>query len=263
LYTCINVTENKAEGIATITISREDKRNALSPTAIKEMADALNQYNEDPDFRVLVLTGAGSRVFSAGADFGEAMGNVSDSLGKCEASAGFANLLKSIRNLKKPIVARINGHALGGGFGLASACDIVIAAEDCQFGTPEVSVGLFPWIIMPVLLQATPYRKRFLEMVLTGGKVDAKTAMELGFVNHVVSRDQLDAKVSEITGQLAGKSPRIARIGRHYFFDVRDMDFEQAIDYGVSMLAANMGAEEATEGVTAFLEKRKPVWKSK
>jgi enoyl-CoA hydratase/carnithine racemase len=191
------------------------------------------------------------------------MGNAGDSLGKCEASAGFANLLKSIRNLNKPLIARINGHALGGGFGLASACDIVIAAEDCQFGTPEVSVGLFPWMIMPVLLAATPFRKRFLEMVMTGGKMDAKTARDMGFVNHVVPRDQLDAKVSEVCGLLASRSPRIARIGRRYFFNVLDMDYEQAIDYGVSMLAANMGAEEAIEGVTAFLEKRKPVWKTK
>jgi enoyl-CoA hydratase len=263
MYTCLNVAENKADKVVTLTISREDKRNALSPTAIKELADALNKYSDDPDYGVLVLTGAGSRVFSAGADFGEAMGNVSDSLGKCEASGGFANLLKSIRNLNKPLVARINGHALGGGFGLASACDIVIAAEDCQFGTPEVTVGLFPWIIMPVLLAATPYRKKFLEMVLTGGKMDAKTAMEMGFVNHVVPRDQQDAKVSEVCALLASRSPRIARMGRHYFFDVLDMDYGQAIDYGVSMLAANMGAEEATEGVTAFLEKRKPVWKTK
>jgi enoyl-CoA hydratase len=263
MYTCIRVAENKTEGVATITISREEKRNALSPTAIKDLSDALRNYSGDPDVQVLVLTGAGSRVFCAGADFGEAMGNSSDSLGKCEASAAFANLLKSIRNLTKPIVARVNGHALGGGFGLASACDIVIAADDCQFGTPEVNVGLFPWMIMPVLLAATPYRKRFIEMVLTGGKVDAKTAMELGFVNHVVSRDQLDAKVSEIAGKLADKSPRIARIGRHYFYNVLEMDFEPAIDYGVGMLSVNMGSEEATEGVTAFLEKRKPVWKSK
>jgi len=249
--------------VVILTISREEKRNALSPTTIVELHDALRKYDDDPDFRVLVLTGAGSRVFSAGADFGETMSNSSDTLGRCEASAGFADLLKLVKNLKKPIVARVNGHALGGGFGLASVCDIVIAADDCQFGTPEVTVGLFPWMIMPVLLQATPYRKRFLEMVLTGGKVDAKTAMELGFVNHVVPRDQLDTKVGEITSQLAEKSPRIARIGRHYFFNVLDMDFEQAIDYGVSMIAANIGAEEATEGVTAFLEKRKPVWKAK
>jgi len=264
MYTCLNISENKPEAMATITISREDKRNALSPTAIRELTDALKTYGEDPDYSVLVLTGAGNRVFSAGGDFGEfIMGTGSDSLGKCEASAWFASLLKSIRNLNKPLVARINGHALGGGFGLASACDIVIAAEDCQFGTPEVTVGLFPWIIMPVLLAATPFRKRFLEMVMTGGKMDARTAREMGFVNHVVPRDQLDNKVNEVCGLIASRSPRLVRIGRHYFFNVLDMNYEQALDYGVSMLAVNTGAEEATEGVTAFLEKRKPVWKSK
>lgn len=265
MYTCLRTKVNESGAVATIEIAREEKRNALSPAAIMEMTDALKSYDADPRVQVIVLTGAGTRVFSAGADFGEAVGGAgsADSFGRCEGMAGFAALLKQIRKLKKPIIARVNGHALGGGFGLASICDIVIAADDCKFGTPETGVGMFPWVIMPVLLQATPYTKKLLELVLTGGKVNAGTAMQLGFVNHVVPRDRLDAKVDEIASQLVDKSPRLARIGRSYFFSVLGMDFEQAMDYGVSMLAANVGSEEAAEGITAFLEKRKPVWKAR
>lgn len=256
-----DVNENK--GIATITIMREEKRNALSPATMLELGDALMTCDNNPGVKVMVITGAGTKAFSAGADFGESSSASSDSLSRYEGVRGLADLLKVISNLNKPLVGRINGHALGGGLGLAVACDILIAAEDCRFGTPEINVGLFPFMIMAPLLRHVTSRKKLLEMALTGERWDAKTAMEMGLLNHVVPRDQLDNKVNEVVEKLIEKAPRITRIGKKYFYRVLSMDYEQILDYGASMLASTVGSEEVTEGVTAFMEKRKPVWKSK
>jgi enoyl-CoA hydratase/carnithine racemase len=165
--------------------------------------------------------------------------------------------------LKKPLLGRINGHALGGGLGLACACDIVIAADDCRFGTPEINVGLFPYVIMATLLRFTSAPKRLLEMMLTGERVDAKEAQQLGLVNYAVPREQLDAKVDEITKKIVNKSPAILRLGRRAFYTMRDMEYEKALEYLASMLAINTMAEDVAEGIAAFLEKREPVWKGK
>jgi len=256
------VTETK-DKTGIITISREERRNAISPTMIVELIDTLSKYDDDSNTLAIVLTGAGSKVFCAGADFGESMGATASFLDRYEGQRRFAELFKVIKGLKKPLLGRINGHALGGGLGLACACDIVIAAEDCRFGTPEISVGLFPYVIMATLLRAAAAPKRLLELMLTGERLDAREAQQLGLVNHVVPREQLDAKVDEITKKITSKSPAILRLGRRAFYTMRDMEYEKALEYLASMLAINTMAEDVAEGITAFLEKREPQWKGK
>ncbi|MBM3154175.1 MAG: crotonase [Chloroflexi bacterium] len=257
------ITTDVKDRIATVTLSREDKRNAISPTMISELLDALTKYDIDPDARVIVLTGAGSKVFCAGADFGESMGTTGSLVDRYEGQRKFAELFKIVKNLKKPLLGRVNGHAMGGGFGLACACDIVIAADDCRFGTPEINVGLFPYIIMATLLRFTSSPKRLLEMMLTGDRIEAKEAQQLGIVNYVVPREQLDTKISEVALKIASKSPAILRLGRRAFYTMRDMEYEKALEFLASMLTINTMAEDVAEGIAAFLEKREPVWKGK
>jgi enoyl-CoA hydratase/carnithine racemase len=226
-----------------------------------ELLDALRIYDGEPDIVVIVLTGAGGKVFCAGADFGEAMSPTASLLERHEDQRKFAELFKVIKGLQKPLLGRINGHALGGGFGLACSCDIVVAAEDCRFGTPEINVGLFPYVIMATLLRSTSAPKKLIEMMLTGERLDAREAQQLGLVNHVVPRDQLDAKVDEIAKKITSKSPAILRLGRRAFYTMRDMEYEK--EYLSSMLTINSMAEDVAEGIGAFLEKREPQWKGK
>ena len=256
------VTEIKGKA-GIITLSREERRNTISPTMTIELLDALKEYDGASDILVMVLTGAGSKAFCAGADFGEAMSGTASFLDRHEGQRKFAELFKVIKGLQKPLLGRINGHALGGGLGLACSCDIVIAAEDCRFGTPEINVGLFPYVIMATLLRSTSAPKKLIEMMLTGERLDAREAQQLGLINHVVPREQLDAKVDEITEKITSKSPAILRLGRRAFYTTRDMEYEKALEYLSSMLAINTMAEDVAEGIGAFLEKREPRWKGK
>jgi len=256
------VTETKDKA-GTIVLSREQRRNAISPTMTIELLDALKKYDDDRDIVVIVLTGAGNKAFCAGADFGEAVSATASLLDRHEEQRRFAELFKVIKALRKPLVGRINGHALGGGFGLACSCDIVVAAEDCQFGTPEINVGLFPYVIMATLLRSISAPKKLVEVMLTGERLTAREAQQLGLVNHVVPREQLDAKVDEITKKITSKSPAILRLGRRAFYTMRDMEYEKALEYLSSVLAINTMAEDVAEGISAFLEKREPYWKGK
>ncbi len=257
------ITAEEKGKVATITLSREERRNAISPTMVTELVDSIRKYDDDPNVLAIILTGAGNKVFCAGADFAESVGTTASFLERYEGQRSFAELFKIIRSLKKPLLGRINGHALGGGLGLAAACDIVIAADDCRFGTPEINVALFPYIIMATLIRFTSAPKRLLEMMLTGERVTATEAQQLGLVNYVVPRDQLDAKVDEIVEKIVNKSPAILRLGRRAFYTMRDMEYEKALEYLTSMLAVNTMAEDVAEGIAAFLEKREPIWKGK
>ena len=257
------ITAEAKDKVARITLSREERRNAISPTMVAELQDVLKKYDDDPNVLVIVLTGAGDKAFCAGADFGESADASASFLDRHEQQRKFAELFKTIKGLTKPLLGRINGHALGGGLGLASACDIVIAVEDCRLGTPEINVGLFPYVIMATLLRFASTPKRLLEMMLTGERIDAKEALGLGLVNYVVPRDQLDVKVDEIAQKLVNKSPAILRLGRRAFYTMRDMEYEKALEYLSSMLAINTMAEDVAEGIAAFIEKRQPVWKGK
>ncbi len=249
--------------VGTITLSREERRNAISSTMMNELLDAFKQYDDDPNVVTIVLTGAGDRAFCSGGDFAESVAAGASFTERYEEQRQFAEFFKIIIDLKKPLVGRINGHAMGGGLGLAAACDIAVAAEDCKFGTPEANVGLFPYIIMTTLLRVTTAPKRLLEMMLAGERIDAQEALQLGLLNHVVPRDKMDAKVDEITQKLSSKSPLTLRLGRRAFYTMRDMEYQKALEYLSSMLAINSAAEDVVEGIASFIEKREPNWKGK
>lgn len=249
--------------VGRITLSREDKRNSISPTMMNEILDAFKRLNDEPNVAVIVLTGAGTKVFCSGADISESIAAGASFLERYEEQRKFAELFKLLIGLRKPLVGRINGHAVGGGFGLAAACDVVIAAEDCKFATPEVNIGLFPYVIMATLLRFTNSPKKLLEMMLMGERIDAKEAQQLGLVNHVVPRDELDAKVEEIARKIAKKSPATLRMGRRAFYTMRDMEYGKALEYLASMLAINTQAEDVAEGIASFIEKREPKWQGK
>ena len=246
-----------------IILNREERRNSMNPVMLRELLTAFKEFEDNREVISLVLTGAGDKAFCAGMDLGGGEAMQLGPIDRHELQRVFISLLKGIKELKKPIVARVQGLALGGGLGLMSACDIAIAAEDAQFGTPEINLGLFPYIIMATLMRNARSSKQLLELMLTGERISAAEACEIGFINRFVVRDQLDQSVEEMTRKLNGKSPAILRLGRRAFYTMRDLDYEHAMEYLSGMLALNMQAEDMIEGVSAFMEKREPNWQGK
>ncbi|HEX8440613.1 enoyl-CoA hydratase/isomerase family protein [Archangium sp.] len=245
-------------GQALLTIDRPKARNALSPEVLQGLLAALDRAEADPAVRVVVLTGAGEKVFCAGGDLGQ-LGGEGGFLATHEGRRVYGRLLQRLQDLRKPTVARVNGHALAGGLGLVLACDLAVAAEHAELGTPEIDVGLFPMMMM-ALLQRHLGRKRALEMVLTGERLPAREALALGLLNRVVPAAELDATVAGLAGKLAGKSQAVLALGRRAFFTAEDMPLPAALEYLASQLSLNVLAEDAAEGVTAFIEKRPPKW---
>jgi enoyl-CoA hydratase/carnithine racemase len=248
-------------GAARVTINRPERRNAMSYGVMQGLRDGVAAAKADDDVRVVVLTGAGDRAFCAGAD----LGGIAENAGAAAAHDGrglLADLFRELWSLGKPTIARVRGYALAGGFGLALACDFVIASDDAQFGTPEVDVGLWPYMITVPLLRSMP-PKKVLELQATGRRVRAEEAERIGFVTRVVPVDQLDAAVDELAASLASKSPLVLRWGRDAFYRVLEMDADSALDYLQGMLSVHTLSEDAAEGVAAFAEKREPRWRGR
>jgi len=245
---------------ATITIDDPDRRNALTNEAMARVGEVLRTACSDADVRVVVVTGAGDRVFSAGGDLSG--GFVDAPLGGHGSRGALADLIRRMRRCPKPIVARVNGHALGGGLGLVAGCDLAIAAQHAVFGTPEIAVGLWPMMITAVLRPLVP-RRALLEMMLTGRRFGSEEAADLGIVNRVVARDQLDAAVDETVDVLASQSPAAVALGKSAFYAVEDMDIDTALDHLHIGLTAMSTTEDATEGVQAFFDKRDPRWRGR
>jgi enoyl-CoA hydratase/carnithine racemase len=250
------------DGIARITINRPDARNALSADVIAGLHAALERARDDAGARVVVLTGAGDRAFSAGGDLGGRGFQQASFVERHHERREFADLFRVLNRLGKPVIARVRGYCLAGGFGLALGCDLVVASEDSQFGTPEVRRGLMPMIIMATIFRNVG-RKKGMELLLTGARIDAREAERLGLINHAVPVEQLDAKVDELARQIASLSPAVLRLGRDAFYSMADLEFERALDFLQAMLTVNLGTEDAIEGVRAFLEKREPAWKGR
>jgi enoyl-CoA hydratase/carnithine racemase len=247
---------------AWLTINRPDRRNALNAEVIQGLLSALRRAQAEESIRCVVLTGAGDRAFCAGADL--AMTMITEG-GRTEHEDGpgrIAELLLALGRHPQPVVARVNGAALAGGFGLMLACDLVVAAEDAEMGTPEVNVGLWPHMISAVIIRNAP-RKIALELMMTGRRLSSSDAERWGLVNRVVPRERLDVAVGELVEELAGKSPVVLRLGKESYARAQDMPLEEALAYLQSMLAENLGSEDALEGVSAFLQKRRPEWKGR
>jgi len=248
--------------IARITLNRPDSRNALSPEMIEGLHAALARARDDAGARVVVLTGAGERAFCAGGDLGGRGFRDQGFLERHHERRGFADLFRALNGLGKPVIARVRGYCLAGGFGLALGCDLVVASEDSQFGTPEVRRGLMPMIIMATIFRNVG-RKKGMELLLTGARIDAREAERLGLINHAVPVAELDARVDALAREIASLSPAVIRLGREAFYTMADLEFERALDYLQAMLTMNLGTEDAIEGVRAFLEKREPQWKGR
>jgi enoyl-CoA hydratase len=248
--------------VASVVLNRPEQRNALSSAMLRDLRTALGSCRESDEVRVVVLTGAGDRAFCAGADLSSFTAEASE-LERHEDRRQLVDLFCLLEDLGKPVIGRINGHALAGGFGLACACDLVLAVEGASFATPEINVGLWPAIIQAVLARNLP-RKILLEMLLLGERWTANQMKEAGLVNRVVtSLEELDAVTAELAGKLAGKSPAVLRLGRDSFYRQEDMEFRSALEYLRSQLALVSLTEDAREGVTAFLEKREPKFKGR
>lgn len=247
-------------GRATITIDDPDRFNPLSNQTMRELTAAVQAAVADDAVRVIVITGAGNRAFSAGGDLSG--GFVDAPLADHGDRGALADLFRALRRSGKPVVARVNGHALGGGFGLAAACDIVVAADTATLGTPEIQVGLWPMMITAVL-KATVPRRALLELMLTGRRLSAGEARDLGIVNRVVSPDDLDEAVDTVATDLLGKSPAALALGKQAFYAVADLDFDSALDHLHNGLTAIAMTADAVEGVAAFGEKREPEWRGR
>lgn len=254
------ISYNVMNAVATVTIDDPERRNPLSIATMADLTDAVRAAESDDEVRVVVLTGAGDRAFSAGGDLSG--GFVDSPLPDHQSRGILADLFRAMRSNPKPIVGRINGLALGGGFGVAAACDITIAAEHARFGTPEINLGLWPMMISTVLLPLAP-RKQLLEMMLVGRIIDAAQALELGIVTSVVPSAELDAAVDDIVATLVAKSAAALALGKSSFYAMEGMDIDTALDYLHIGLTAVSFTEDAEEGVKAFLEKRPAEWKGR
>ena len=241
--------------VATITINRPDERNALDTETVGELREALAQAKKDAQVRVIVITGAG-KVFCAGADL-KSFRREQPELERSAQRRQLADLFLEMTELGKPTVARVNGHALAGGFGLVAACDLAIAVDEAQFGMPEVNVGLFPMLIMAIVFRNLP-RKSAMELMLTGKRIDAAEATRLGLINRHVPAERLDREVDALADELARKSPIGMQLGLEAFYKMQDMSFPLAIAYLQDQLALLSASDDLQEGVTAFFEKREP-----
>lgn len=246
--------------IARLTIDRPDRRNAINADVVAGLLAGLAEAEANDALKVVVLTGSGEKAFCAGGDLGgmTAEGPIARHLER----ARVGDLLEKMRASRLPIVARVNGHALAGGFGLMLGCDLVVVADHAELGMPEVNIGLWPFMITAIVNKDVP-RKLAMELMLTGRRMSAQEALSRGIVNAVVEGAELDAAVDELANEVAGKSPLIVQLGKGSFYAAEDMSTADALDYLAGMLTLCLSSEDTIEGVTAFIQKRPPQWKGR
>jgi enoyl-CoA hydratase/carnithine racemase len=242
-----------------ITINRPDKRNALNEEVVRAINDAIAAANDDRECRVIVLTGAGEQAFCAGADLQKDAKGGAFAVDFSRPQHYIVQLFKRIQDSPLPLIARVNGHVMAGGFGILCACDMAVAADDIRIGTPEPKVGVTPMMILPFMLRVLPPR-RLQEMCMTAEQFSAKEALEWGVVNYVVPRAELDAKVDWLLGRILDKSPSAVRLGKQAFNAMRDMSLRDSLDYAQAMVPVMSSTQDAKEGMAAFQEKRPPKW---
>lgn len=245
--------------VVTLTLNRPRRRNSLDAELTRDLLDALGQVDQDPGVRLVVLTGAGTQAFCAGGDLAENLAagdSVRDTLSR------YADLLQLMEGLATPLLARVAGHCLGGGLGLALACDLVLASEDAVFATPEVRAGMFPMIIAPLLIgHLGPKRAR--EMIFCARRLTAAEARQWGLVNRVAAAGRLDELVAEVSAEILAGSPTALSIGRRALARTGRMSGRRASEARIDELLAVMDSADAREGIQAFLHKRRPQWKGR
>jgi enoyl-CoA hydratase/carnithine racemase len=246
------------EGIAFLTLNRPAARNALSLSLMGEMLEAIRGFGRDPAVKALVVAGNGP-AFCAGHDLRELRANPTRDFyeqvfGRC------AELMIAITRLPKPVIARVQGIATAAGCQLVATCDLAVAETGARFATPGVNIGLFCSTPMVALSRAVP-RKQAMEMLLTGELVGAEEARRIGLVNRVVPASELDAEVARLARQILSKSPLTLAIGKEAFYRQAELGLEEAYSYAAGVMTRNMMAQDAAEGIDAFIEKRKPSWR--
>jgi enoyl-CoA hydratase/carnithine racemase len=252
--------------VLTLTINRPERRNAMTWEVIGGLREQVARAKDDPAVRVVVLAGAGDQAFCAGADLSGMVprhpgGDTDEYADHHRARGWLAELFEELWHLGKPTVARVQGWCMAGGFGLALACDMLVASEQARFGAPELNVGLWPYMVTVPMLRSMPPKKA-LERMLTSRVVGAEEAERIGFASRVVPADRLDAEVAELAAVLASKPPGVMRMGRESFYAVLDSAATEALPYLHAMLTVTSQTAEAAEGIAAFTEKRKPSWQT-
>jgi enoyl-CoA hydratase/carnithine racemase len=242
-----------------IAINRPERRNALNQAVAEGIAGAIEAAEADGAVRAIVLTGVGDKAFSAGGDLQTDAGGAPFTMDPANPRHDAVTLLRKMEQCRLPLIARVNGAALAGGFGLVCACDLVVAREDALLGVPEVRVGLFPMMIMPFLARVVGHRK-LMEMCLTGEPFPAREAIGEGLLNYVTPADELDAKVAWLLERIVSKSPTAIRLGKQALKAMRGMSFDAALDYAQFTLANLARTQDAREGLAAFNERREPRW---
>ena len=250
-----------ANGVATITLNDPETRNALSAEMLDGLISSFERARDDDAVRVVVLASSHDTVFSSGANLGGFAADVA-LVHKHFGSDRFVSLFKLIVGLGKPTLCAARGHVLAGALGIALACDLIVASEDATFGTPEINVGAFPFMIM-ALIYRNIGRKKANEMLLLGERWSAQEALAAGLVNKVFPADEFDAAVADWASKLASKSPLIMRLGKEAMRRQLDMPLDDALDYLRAQLTLAISTEDIVEGVTAFFQKREPEWKGR
>lgn len=251
--------QGAAPPVARITLNRPEKRNPIGPTTNGELIHALTAAKEDPAIRVVVITGAGT-TFCAGGDLSMMSGSGDD--GSPVKPASLIELFRFMHRLGKPTIAMVNGPALAGGMGLMLACDLVIASSEATFGTTEIKVGLWPMMITAEIIRNIG-RKKTLELMLTGDKITAGEAERIGLINRAVAPAELEAETAKLAATLADRSPVVMSMGLKAYYDTQDLHYVEALQYLETQLAKVLELEDAREGLMAFFQKRKPVWKGR
>ena len=245
-------------GVATITLDQPDTRNALSNELLDDMLAAFTAARDDDAVRCVVLASSHEKVFSAGGNLAGFAADV-PLVHKHFATDRFVRLFGLIGGLGKPTICKAGGHVLAGALGIALACDLIVAADTARFGTPEINVGVFPFMIMALIYRNVP-RKKTNELLLLGEQISAAEAERIGIVNRVVPAAELDAAVDAWAVKLAGKSPVLMRLGKDAMFRSLDMPLADALEYLHAQLTIAFSTEDIQEGVKAFFEKREPTW---
>jgi enoyl-CoA hydratase/carnithine racemase len=246
-------------GVATITLNDPETRNALSLELLGGLIEAFERARDEEQVRCIVLRSSHERTFSSGANLGGFAAEMA-LVHKHFGGERFVGLFKLIGELGKPTICAAGGHVLAGALGIALACDLIVAGETASFGTPEINIGAFPFMIMALIYRNVP-RKKANELLLLGERWSARQALEAGIVNRVVPDEELVPTVDDWAGKLAAKSPVIMRLGKEAMRRQLDMPLDDALDYLRAQLTIAQSTQDIVEGVTAFFEKREPTWK--
>lgn len=245
---------------AYLVLDDPERRNALSDRLLDELMDCLNRASADPDVRVIVLTSSHDKVFSSGGNL-DAFADTRPTITKYAGLNRFPDLYRTLTAISKPVVCAANGDVLAGALGIALACDLVMAKQSIRLGCPEINIGAFPFMISALIFRATG-RLTANELMMTGRLLSASEALAAGLLNRVVPDDRFEDEVSDWVATIAEKSPLLLGLGKKALAATRDLPLESALDYLQAQLALAFTTEDLHEGVSAFKEKRAPVWRN-